>query len=323
MKNIMTLMAILLVQMVMANPIDSIFIKREKPVPLVQVNPLLYDDDCDVCGCSASGGSMGYNSMLTDNFVGLRYIYQTYTSKDEHYANSPWIDERFTTIQLWSRIPVFKNFEVVALVPYRFNRRVNDQKDEQINGLGDVTVLGFYTFFETNADSLAVNHKWQIGAGVKMPTGEYREGNNGSINPSFQLGSGSWDYTLATTYTLRYDQLGFNANLNYIFKTENSMERKYGNQLNFGGTFFYTAKLKKVTLVPFLDMTGEIHASEEEFGYEMPHTSGELFFGKFGVEAGFNRFSVGVNAMLPISQNLNNGMIEANYRLAINLNYLL
>jgi hypothetical protein len=29
--------------------------------------------DCDACGCSASGGSLGFSSMLSANFVGLLF----------------------------------------------------------------------------------------------------------------------------------------------------------------------------------------------------------------------------------------------------------
>ncbi len=31
---------------------------------------------CDACGCSASGGSMGFASMLNTNFIGIRYFNQ-------------------------------------------------------------------------------------------------------------------------------------------------------------------------------------------------------------------------------------------------------
>jgi hypothetical protein len=38
--------------------------------------------DCDACGCSASGGSMGFSSMLNSNFIGIRYFNQSYSSRD-------------------------------------------------------------------------------------------------------------------------------------------------------------------------------------------------------------------------------------------------
>jgi hypothetical protein len=53
----------------------------------------------DACGCSASGGSMGFSSMLNSNF-GIRYFNQSYSSRDGIFANSPWIDENFNTAQI-------------------------------------------------------------------------------------------------------------------------------------------------------------------------------------------------------------------------------
>ena len=40
-------------------------------------------------------------------------------------------------------------------------------------------------------------------------------------------------------------------------------------------------------------------------------------------EIGKDKFSVGANVMLPITQNLNGGNLEANYRWSLNLNYSL
>ena len=44
-------------------------------------------DDCDGCGCGASGGSMGFASMINSNFVGVRYFNQQYKSNDGLYSN--------------------------------------------------------------------------------------------------------------------------------------------------------------------------------------------------------------------------------------------
>ncbi|MFY7758529.1 MAG: transporter, partial [Flavobacterium stagni] len=63
-------------------------------------------DDCDSCGCSASGGSMGFGSLLNANYVGVRYLYQFYRTNDGLYSNSPWYDEQYNTLQVWSRLPL-------------------------------------------------------------------------------------------------------------------------------------------------------------------------------------------------------------------------
>lgn len=281
-------------------------------------------DDCDACGCSASGGGMGFSSMLDKNFVGVRYFNQSYSSRDGIFKNSPWIDENFNTIQLWGRIPVFKNFQISALVPYHFHNRELSSGRQTIEGLGDITVLGLYTVYQTKKDSAVFTHMIQAGAGVKAPTGKYNSAaSTGSVNPSFQVGTGSWDYLLAAEYVITRQSLGFNAMLNYAFKTENDQHYQFGNQLNYAGTFFYVLEREKFTLVPQVGLAGETYATNKQYGEEIPDTKGDILFSKIGLEAGSGKFSVGLNAMLPISQNLTGGRVEANYRWSVNLNYSL
>ncbi|MEN2400640.1 transporter [Flavobacterium sp. MC2016-06] len=285
---------------------------------------MLEDFDCDACGCSASGGSMGFGSMLNNNFVGLRYFKQSYSSRDGIFANSPWIDENFNTIQAWARIPVTEKIQISALVPYHFNERKLTAGTENIEGLGDITVVGLYSVYQTKKDSTFFTHKLNVGAGIKIPTGKFTEANNlGTVNQSFQLGTGSWDYLAVTEYVIKHKNLGLNTTLNYTMKTENSKNYQYGDQFNYSGTFFYLFDLKSVQIVPQAGLAGEVYQTNKQHGLDVPNTAGDVLFGKFGIEAGKDKFSIGVNAMLPIIQNLSNGNMEANYRWSVNLNYTL
>lgn len=282
------------------------------------------DDDCDACGCSANGGSMGFSSMLNNNFIGVRYVYQSYTTKEGVFNNSPWIDENFNTIQIWSRIPITKRMQLTALLPYHDNNRELASGKEGISGLGDFTVMGMYTLIQPKMDSVAIySHKVQFGGGVKAPTGKYNVSNNGTSNPSFQLGTGSWDYLLVTEYVVKRKQLGLNTALSYTFKTENQKKYQFGNQFNYGTTLFYLLDLDKIKLVPQLGIAGEVYESNKQVKQDVIGTKGDILFSKFGLEVGRNKFSLGLNFMKPISQNLTEGNVKSNYRLSINLNYSL
>lgn len=283
----------------------------------------LHAFDCDACGCSASGGGMGFSSMIDQNFVGVRYIYQSYSAKDGIFNNSPWIDQNFNTVQAWARIPVFKKLQLSLQVPYHFNNREMSAEKQEISGIGDVTLLALYSLYKTEKDSASFTHMLSVGAGFKAPLGKYDSNNNGSVNPSFQLGTGSWDYVLVAEYVVRRKQLGLNVMSNYIIKTVNDKHYQFGNQLNYSGTFFYAAEGEKFTWVPQAGLAGELYAVNKQYGQDVPDTEGDILFGKLGFEAGMGRFSAGVNAMLPISQNLTGGRVEANYRWAVNLNYSL
>jgi len=284
---------------------------------------LAYEDFCDACGCSASGGGMGFSSMINQNFVGVRYFNQSYSSRDGIFKNSPWIDENFNTLQVWARIPVAKNFQVSALIPYHFHNRELSKGNQSIEGLGDITVLGMYTVYQTTKDSTTLTHTLQAGAGVKAPVGKYDSANNGSVNPSFQVGTGSWDYLFAAEYVLKMKDLGLKTMVNYILKTENEDDYQFGNQINYAATLFYVFENNKFTLVPQIGLAGETYKVNKQFGEDVPDTDGDILFSKLGLEAGKGNFSFGVNSMLPVNQNLTGGRVEANYRWSVNLNYSL
>ncbi len=295
----------------------------EEPVPVLKKYLYEFDDDCDACGCSASGGSMGFSSMIDRNFIGLRYVYQSYSSQNGIFKNSPWVDENFNTVQLWGRIPLAKRVQVSIQMPYHFFNRDLPTGTQNVDGLGDINVLGLYTLFQKMTDSTATSHTWQVGGGIKAPTGRYDSANNGSVNPSFQLGTGSWDYIAATEYVIKRNQWGLNAMANYVFKTQNSKGYQFGNQFNYAATLFYIAEGKKLTWVPQAGLAGEIYATNRQHGLDVPQTAGNILLGKLGVEAGMGNFSLGVNGMLPITQSLTGGRVEANYRWSVNVNYSL
>ena len=317
MKKI-TLFFILLFQLANATEKDSLQFRN----PFAKFYNFL-EEDCDACGCSASGGSMGFASMLNSNFIGIRYFNQNYKSTDGLYSNSLWYTENFNTTQVWARIPVKENFQVSVLIPYHSHNRATAIGNQAISGLVDITLLVMYSLYQTHKDSTFLVHTLQMGGGLKMPTGTFNEANSGTVNPSFQLGTGSWDYLLATEYIVRRKQFGLSTMLNYVIKTENQKNYRFGNQLNYAATFFYLYEKDTFSFAPQLGIAGETYESNYQHGQKLPKTAGNALFGKLGFEVGRNAFSLGANAMLPIQQNLTGGNVEANYRWSINLNYSL
>jgi hypothetical protein len=282
---------------------------------------LAEEEDCDACGCSASGGSMGFNSIISPNFAGLRYFYQSYQTNDGLYSNSPWLDQNFNTVQVWGRIPITKNIQSSIQIPYHYNSRELEEGNQSIYGIGDVTVIGLYRLIQTKKDSLPFTHTLYAGGVVKIPLGTYDAANNGSVNPSFQLGTGSWDFMFLTEHTLRKNKWGINTMVNYIYKTENQKDYRFGNQFNYGSSLFYLHTVKKVSIVPQGGIAGEVYAANELRGLEVRNTAGDIFFGKIGIEIGKDKFSIGGHAFLPIAQNLTGGLVEANFRLNFYVNY--
>lgn len=317
MKKHILLFSLIIIQSVAAHSVkDSIYKYNIHQFKMVI-------DDCDACGCSANGGSMGFSSMLNNNFIGIRYVNQSYSTKSGIFNNSPWIDENFNTTQIWARIPISNKIQITTLLPYHSNNRKLITEKESIQGLGDVTLIAMYSFYETKSDSTALVNKIQFGCGIKAPIGKYNSTNNGTLNPSFQLGTGSWDFLLVSEYVIKKKQFGINTSLSYTFKQENQQHYQFGDQFNYGSTLFYLLDLNKIKFVPQAGIAGEIYQSNLQFQQKIADTKGDVVFGKLGFEIGKNKFSLGANLLMPINQNLAGGNIEAKYRFSLNVNYQL
>lgn len=312
------ILILFLVQISFAKEKDSLAIKS--PFSNLKLVPL--EDLCDACGCAASGGSMGFASMLDQNFVGIRYFNQKYKSRNGLYTNSPWYEEQYNTTQVWGRIPVYKNIQITAFLPYHSHNRSTEKGNQEISGIGDITLLAFYQILKK--DSTEVKNMVQIGLGVKIPSGKFDGTNNsGVVNQSYQLGTGSWDYPLAAEHILKYKNFGLNNSVNYILKTANETDYQYGNQFNYGSILFYLIEKNKYSFVPQIGIAGEIYEENTHHKQSLKNTKGDILFGRFGIEIGRNKFSFGANIMIPINQNLASGNLEAVHRWSVNLNYAL
>lgn len=299
-----------------------------------EINPFYkYNyEDCDFCGCGSSGGGMGYGTIGNENFVGLRYIYQRYQSKDGIFNNSPWVEENFNTVQLWGKIPITSKLSITAIAPFHFhNRNFVDDSSQDIQGVGDVSFLAFYSLITPVPDGLFENqqskykHSLEVGGGIKLPTGEYKRSNNeGSVNPSFQVGTGSLDYIIAANYSVGYKNWGLGFMTNYTIKTENREEYQFGNQLTYGinlSKVYNTLKIDKI--IPFVGFAGEVFEENKNYGLPVLDTNGNVVFARIGAEISKGKLGTGLNLMLPVAQDLNAGKVEAKYRLGLHLNYTL
>lgn len=288
-------------------------------------------DDCDACGCSNNGGSLGMGAILDIQFVGLRYLYQKYESKTGIFDNSPTVDEAFNTLQLWSRIPLISNvLEVQLFVPWHEHNRQYTTKELHIRGIGDISLLANYTLWEKRTagydratDKIDSGyHLLKVGAGVKLPTGKYNETIDNTLNPSFQLGTGSTDFIGNLQYLFKRNSWGLSNVVTYYAKGSNANKYRFGNQFNFNSTFFYVFKDNtKNVLVPSLSVSGEFYQENKVFGIPVKNTSGQALFTTIGAEYTAKRLTLGVLAMYPIAQNLAQGFVEVKHRTSVYINY--
>ena len=273
---------------------------------------------CDACGCAAGNGSSGFESLLNPQFIGIKYFAQHYKAKENLFTNDLTQNQYFNTVQIWGKIPITKKLSIYGSIPFQFHEKKTLQGDINISGVGDASLMGIYEILK----SKNTYHQLNGGFGVKIPLGKFDEKGITGVNPSFQLGTGSWDYQLALSYKYQKNLFALMLNTDYTIKTENKKHYQFGNQWNYSATGFYRLwRNENSVLSGKLGLQGEVYDWNKQFGEVMPRTAGSALYGKLGFEVSYKKFSLGSELMLPAYTNLAGGDIEAKSRLSVFVNF--
>lgn len=291
--------------------------------------------DCDLCGCSTSNGSFGQGTLNNASFIGVRYIYQKFVSRDGIFNNSPNSIENFNTYQIWSRIPVSENFYLSAVLPYQDLKREFTNRNENINGIGDATLIGWFKipFYKkqikedkqnyTGVSKIPSKHSIEFGLGAKLPTGTFEQVLSDQVNQGFQLGTGSLDAIVSTVYNYSGDKYGVNTNVAYYIKGENKNEYRFGNQFSFSSNFFYTIPKENYNIMPSIGISGNFYNKIEQFGEKIQNTDGSVYNASIGTEILFKKIIIGGSYTTPIVHNLFGGNVTPKQSISFYINYKL
>ena len=293
---------------------DSLYIPKYDTKNILRTQEFF----CDACGCGAGNGSSGFESLLNPQFIGIKYFAQHYKAKENLFTNELTQDQYFNTIQIWGKIPITEKLSIYGSLPFQFHEKKTLQGDIRINGIGDASLMGIYQIL----NSKNTFHQLNGGFGVKIPIGKFDEKGISGVNPSFQLGTGSWDYQLALNYKFQKNLFALLINTDYTIKTENKKHYQFGNQWNYAVTGFQRIWRNENSIFSGkLGLQGEIYDWNKQFGEVMPRTAGSALYGKIGFEASYKKWSIGSEVMLPAYTNLASGDIEAKSRFGLFVNF--
>jgi hypothetical protein len=238
-------------------------------------------------------------------------------------------NEQYKTVELWGGWNIGRKFRVMAAIPYSFNERINQGITNSKNGIGDISLNGYYRLFNKRnsiSNKLIVQSLW-IGAGIKLPTGKYSPADkqNTTTNANlFQLGTASVDFSVNAMYDLRVQDIGMNISGSYKMNTENKYHYSYGNKLNGSAQLYYKIRIKNSMLIaPNAGVAYEKSKKDIDNKFSVDISGGKLLMGTVGVELAYKKISVGANWQTPLSQNLANGFVKANNRAMIHVSFLL
>ncbi len=288
---------------------------------------------CDICGCGVGGYYIGLLPDFSKRFIGIRYQFNQITTQLDIHGNRTALttDEKYQTMELWGAWNIGQRWRVLALVPYNFNEKYTAGSDilRKKNGIGDITLNGYYKLYEgsksASNNKLIVQSLW-LALGVKLPTGSYdafEQQNAMATNPNiFQLGTGSIDFIPSLMYDIRIQDFGINMNASYKLNTENKDDYQYGNKIAGNASAYYKIALgPNSRIAPNVGLSFEKQGKDHSMGFKVDETGGHLLNASLGLEANFNRISVGASFQTPIHQDLGRGRIDAGNRMLTHLSY--
>ncbi|MCW5922699.1 MAG: hypothetical protein KIS77_10155 [Saprospiraceae bacterium] len=284
---------------------------------------------CDVCGCSIGGNYFGILPQFHRHFVGLRWSEQSFQSAHSRNAAEAGhfdSDESFRTVDLLGRFYPFRRIQMLVLMPYHDFRRLEGAQTTHTQGLGDASIMAGYILLDTG-DSL--DRKWQhtltLNGGVKLPTGDHnRTSPEGKLlHPNLQSGSGTTDFMLAATYTLRRGAWGFTADaLGRLNTTNRQHDYRFGNRISGSAKAFYWKNKGRLTFLPnagvFAD-AAQANTGDRDF---TEGTGGAIALATAGLDVYMGRFSTGFTFQHPFWQHLGDGKVHSRNRWMATLNYI-
>ncbi len=268
---------------------------------------------CEICGCGVGNLYIGQLPGFKTRFVGIRYQYMRYKS-EMATDKSQFSKDAYQTTELWAGWNIGSRWQVLAFVPWRFNKKISDDGIKQNNGLGDISLLANYSLLHTRSTNLGnkiVEQQVWTGAGIKLATGAYHvdltdpTANIGDANS--QNGTGSVSYLFNTQYQLRIGQNGMAASLQYQANTTNAEGYRFGNRFTGALYAYHRYRINGVSLSPNLGLLFD-HNNSNSLNHEtVAETGGHRINLTGGVEIGLKRFSIGLNTQLPLQQQYASG----------------
>lgn len=269
---------------------------------------------CEICGGGLGSNYTGLLPNFNKRFVGVRYHFnQVYTQLDISGNKTALTNkEKYHTAELWSAWNLGTRWRLMAILPYSNIQKYSFGTEQQSSksGLGDINLSGYYNVL--NKSEIITQSLW-LGAGAKLPTGEYNKDEFVNTNTAniYQLGTGSVDFIGSLNYDVSLNNIGLNTNISYKVNTKNGDDYRYGNKLTLNVSIYYNTSLRDgVKLRPNVGIQYDKQARDQTMGYKIEQTGGYNTNLNIGLESTIKNIAIGFSYQAPLTQSVSNGRTE-------------
>lgn len=276
---------------------------------------------CDICGCSVSSNGVGLLSAYQYNTVGIRW-FSTHFKQHPDFGSTK---DNFKTIDIYAQWHFKNRLRLSIFQPYKWHIRNTGNTTTSIDGFGDTRLVANYALVNnlklTDASSLF----WELGGGVKLPTGKFNaQIHRTGLPENFNLGNRSWAFTAQSNLVYNLSKIGIISFTNYQYNLVSSSEYHFGGQFsNTLAVFAQNSITRRFKTIPHAGFYFEHVEKDKLYNKNDAHgTGGHGLFASGGINFVVSDFLIGSSFMLPIKGKYGEQEVLAKPRVALELAYI-
>lgn len=230
--------------------------------------------------------------------------------------------ESYKIFELRFKYFVLKRLELNVFLPLLDNRSKTNEAYIHHTGFGDVSFNAGYHAITPKADRKA-RHKLILGAGIKLPSGNFYAHDSHSNRLPFEMqpGTGSVDGFAYINYVFMTKKIGASISLNYKLNGKNTYHEHLGNSHNDFASVFYRLAYKDVSFYPSVQAN-----YEQTKGLYIKDVLQEdtevssLLLGP-GLDVYYKAFSLNLTWQFTVAEKVRDGNLKSAGRISVGLNY--
>lgn len=261
------------------------------------------------CCCTGAGANYSILPNLNKHVVGLRHTYRNYFS--EIRSLNPEVDgtvtnQHLNSLEIFGRFNLTERLQLSVFAPVNFISQQSQVSKEQTSGLGDLSFLLQYNVLDPlRCSGKKSKHQLRLGAGTKLPSGEFKMDATDRFSTNLQLGSGSIDFIFNAIYTYRFNDFGFNAGASYKYNTANPQGYRFGDKAQGNINLFYLFKVKDVSLMPSVGFNYERQLCNSNNKRMLDYTGGDFVYTAVGFDVYYKQFAFSSSVSPAVMNRLN------------------
>ena len=282
---------------------------------------------CDICGCGVGNFNPYMFPHLAQKFISVGYNYRYYRSNaHDDLGNEMLNKEYYQSFSVAGQFTIARRIELMGYLPFQSNMQKGPEGNKSLNKLGDAIFLANYRLVDHISSDNKLRQTVVAGGGIKLPTGsyQYEEGSEKGVdNPNFQAGTGSTDFLLNGSYSLRYKKFAMSTGITYKMNTSNKEDYRFGNRLLTVVQFKYVKDVRNISIIPNIGLIVEKMNEDKESGVSVDHTGGHNIQATVGLDVNNRKIAAGIFYSKPIKQDLAMGHIQAMPGINVHVSFIL